>query len=256
MKKILIFLVVVIAAAIGFVAGKSYFSGQSTALVAGGQAIPAGAATTPVSVVSLFEPGASSSPMVSVEYPQFSGANSAFNQAISSSTLGTLADFRQSSSDNQALSQSNGAPIIPLSSYTFNASWQNAQVNSRYISFVERYSYWNGGASEINDLQTFNYDVGSGKIMTLADLFPNFPDYLKRIARTAKQQLSENLNAGSSGDAFLTEMINEGTQPTVDNFQLFTFTDFSVTLYFPQCSVAACSYGEQKVTLPRDISSL
>jgi hypothetical protein len=215
--------------------------------------VPIDAKNLAINIVSIRE-AASSSPTVSVEYPQFAGVNRAFNQAISSSTLGILAEFRQTSAENEAAREANGAPAMPLSSYSFNASWENAQTNSSYISFIERYGYWNGGANGDEDLDTFNYDFSKGKIMTLADLFPGVSDYLERISRTARAQLYDSL--GASSNSYVQTMINEGTVPTVDNFSNFTFTDYNVTIYFPKYAVAPGSAGEQKVVIPRDISHL
>lgn len=257
MKKAILVLFFIIIASIGFALGWFYASSRVPSTVTVSQnnltTIPQDAATTPVTVVSLYE-SASSSPMVVAEYPQFPGLNPVLNQAISSSTLGLLAEFEQTSRANETAREANGAPALPLSSYSFDASWQNAQVNSRYVSFIERYDYWNGGANDDSELQTFNYDVFAGKIMTLADLFPGIPDYLQRISRSAEQQLSDSLDASSN--PILQGMINDGVAPTSDNFQNFTFTDYDVTIYFPKYAVAPGSFGEQKITIPRDISSL
>ena len=55
----------------------------------------------PVSIVSLYE-NASTSPSVSIEYPQFPSLPASFNTDIASATMSRLAEFRQEVSDNSA----------------------------------------------------------------------------------------------------------------------------------------------------------
>ena len=229
---------------------------------------PSDAVTMPMNIVSIREV-ASTSPAVTVEYPQFPSLSTGFNAEIASSTLSRLAEFRQEAADNQAarlatdpLDQSvNGnlggntsappasAELSP-SDYSFIASWQPAQMNGAYVSFVERYDSFVGGANEIQDIQTFNYDVADQRTISLADLFPNAPDYLQQISTNVRQQLADSMNAASNGNVS-TDMLDAGTAPTADDLSDFTFTQYEITLYFPKCAVAACSFGEQQATIVR-----
>jgi hypothetical protein len=43
----------------------------------------------------------------------------------------------------------------------------------------------------------------------------------------------------------------EGTAPTAENYQNFTFTENILTIYFPKYSVAAGAFGELHVDIPR-----
>ncbi len=215
-------------------------------------ALPADAASLPMAIVSITE-SASTSPAVTVEYPQFPTLSTDFNSSIASSTLSRLADFRQAAAETMAARQATGDPsaVIPPSDYSFIASWQPAQSNSRYVSFIERYDSYTGGANENQDIQTFNYDLRSGREIALADLFPDAPDYLNEISSIARQELLSSLNEASNGNVSMS-MLDDGTAPTADNFADFTFYGYAVTFYFPKYAVAPGSFGEQKAVVSFD----
>jgi len=212
---------------------------------------PGGSSVIPISIISLRE-SASTSPSVSIEYPQFPSLPTDFNDAIASSVTGRLADFRKESADNEAARHATAAPgaDIPPGAYSFIATWQLTQINDRYVSFIVRYDMYTGGANENQELQTFNYDMAAHKVMSLGDLFPKRADYLKALADIARSQLNESLYGSSNGNA-PADMITAGTEPTADNFANFTFTDYIVTIYFPKYAVAPGSFGEQHVDVPR-----
>jgi hypothetical protein len=210
----------------------------------------------PISIVTQYQ-NSSTSPSVSIEYPQFPSLPADFNASIAKAVTDRLADFKQATADTETArdATANNLPgqpgaSIPPSDYSFIASWQLTQINSRYVSFIIRFSSYSGGANGNDELQTFNYDVAARKTVSLGDLFPKRADYLTAIADIARSQLNESLNGTSNGNA-PTDMISAGTEPTVDNFADFTFTDYIVTIYFPKYAVAPGSFGEQHVDIPR-----
>ncbi|MDE2041205.1 MAG: DUF3298 domain-containing protein [Patescibacteria group bacterium] len=219
---------------------------------------PADSVIIPLSIVSMRE-NASTSPTIAVEYPQFAAVSDDFNALIASSTLGRLGDFKSAVADNmqaRIATQVPGQPsaVIPESAYSFLASWQPAQINSHYISFVERYDSYSGGANETQELQTFNYDLVAHRPMTLDDILGTSSDYLPKLSALARQELDQSLRAASPGyDP--TAMLDAGTEPTADNFRNFTFTNYAITVYFPKYAVAPGAFGEQHVTFPRSALS-
>ncbi|MDE2037817.1 MAG: DUF3298 domain-containing protein [Patescibacteria group bacterium] len=213
--------------------------------------MPAGASVTPLDIVSMKE-DASTSPSVSVEYPQFPSLPRALNDAIASATLSRLASFRTASAETEIAREATGGPSAALSpsDYSFIASWQPAQIGGRYVSFIERYDSYTGGANENQEVQTFAYDASAKRSLSLGDLFPGVPDYLAQISALSRQQLTGSLDQASAGYAPVS-MIEAGTAPDPANFRYFTFTDDVVTIYFPKYAVAPGSFGEQHVTISR-----
>ncbi len=192
---------------------------------------------------------------LSIEYPQFAFAPASFNKEISDAVNAQRDDFEKNVQDNWAARQAtapSGTPReeFPASPFDFIVTWEPAQINAHNISFVLRFSSYQGGASGIDELQTFNYDLAAGKDVTLADLFAGTPNYLEKISQLSRQQLTGSLTTASEGH-LQTDMLNAGTTPTVDNFKHFTFTDYLITVYFPRYQVAPGAFGEQKVILSR-----
>ncbi len=194
---------------------------------------------------------------LSIEYPQFAFAPASFNKEISSAVDAHLADFKKNAQDNWALRQATtptGTPVeqFPSSPFDFIVTWEPAQINAHYISFILRFSSYQGGASGVDELQTFNYDLVAKKDLTFADLFAGTPDYLQKVSQVSRQQLTSNLETASQGHV-QTDMLDSGTAPTANNFKNFTFTDYSITIYFPRYQVAPGAFGEQSVILSRTI---
>lgn len=205
----------------------------------------------PISIISLRE-AATTSPAVAVEYPQYPSLSTGFNERIASSARSRLADFRQESADNDAARRatSGSGAAIPENAYSFTASWQTAQANARYVSFIERYDSYSGGANERQEMETFAYDVANRKELALADLFPDSPDWLRQVSELSRRQLRSVLEDASNGN-YSRSMLDEGTAPNTDNFRYFTFTDDAITVYFPKYAVAPGSFGEQKAVILR-----
>ncbi len=192
---------------------------------------------------------------LSIEYPQFSFASASFNKEISDAVNAHRDDFEKNVQDNWAARQAtapSGTPReeFPSSPFDFIVTWEPAQINARTISFVIRFSSYEGGASGRDELQTFNYDCVAGKDLTLADLFPGMPNYLEKASQLSREQLTGSLATASAGHV-QTDMLDAGTAPTADNFKNFTFTDYGITIYFSRYQVAPGAFGEQTVTLSR-----
>jgi hypothetical protein len=219
-----------------------------------GQKVVAPEAGVPVSVISIRDTSSSQIYAVTGEYPQFGNVSSSFNAAIANYVTSNLTQFKTDSDANWqariATMPKGTKNTLPAQAFTFMASWVPEQINGRYVSVIVRLDYFNGGANGTQLLKTFNYDIATGKLMTLADLFPNVPTYLKQISQLAIQQLTSSENSNSNGNA-VTDMIQQGAAPTPANYANFTFNDYVVTVYFPKYQVAPGSFGEQQVGIVR-----
>jgi hypothetical protein len=129
-------------------------------------------------------------------------------------------------------------------------TWQPYQLNSQYVSLIVRNSAFEGGANSSQTLATYNFDLQNQKSLTLADVLPAEDDLLEKVSAIARQQLADSLAV--DGGRVDTQMLDDGTQPTADNFANFTFDHTNVTIFFPKYQVAAGVYGEQQVIIPRD----
>ena len=204
-----------------------------------------------------------------ISYPQFTLADAAFNKKIVDAVQAAKTEFAQNAADNWKAYRENtyeeGDPgQFPSDPYPMYVKWELVQATDHYISAIMRIGGYNGGAHGFENIISWNYDVKAQKELTLADMFPNDPDYLKTVSDYSRTALTKKLSADIPLDEMtspeerekyiqesIQPMIDAGTEPTLQNFSVFTFTDTNITLYFSQYQVAAYVYGEQQVTMPR-----
>lgn len=251
-SNLIVIIVVIAIGVIGYLSWpKNVEHPAASAPAAQNPVVQSGTTTLQVSVVTSKQ-NAPNAPSVSIEYPKFPALPADFNAAIAKAVNDRLADFKKESADNDAARRATADPkaVITADDYSFIATWEAAQADSRYVSLIMRFDSYTGGANENQEIQTFNYDVVANKELSLADLFPQAPDYLKQISVLARAQLTDSLNKASEGNIQM-DMLTAGTEPAAENFSDFTFTDQTFTLYFPKYAVAPGSFGEQHVTLPR-----
>jgi len=211
----------------------------------------------PVSVVT-FKEEATSTPSISYEYPQFPTLPKEFNDAIASSTLSRVVAFKAELADNLAYERENAALYgnkadVPQNIYVFISSWQSVELTSKYVSIILRYDLYTGGIGGNQDIQTFNYDIASKKLLTLTDIFGQKPNYLEIIASTTREILRQSLVA-EVPEYEPDQMLAEGTESNLDNFSHFTMSGDAVTFYFPKYAVAAGAAGERIAVVQRSIT--
>lgn len=202
-----------------------------------------------------------------ITYPQFTQADARFNTKIATTVENARYSFSHDAEDNwKAYREVNfeaGDPgQYPSDPYRMYITWDKVTLDTRYISCIMRIGGYNGGAHGFENIVSFNYDVTQQKEITLSDLFPDDPNYLSTIssyARTSLQkqflekssQLPREEESGETSERDLDPMLVAGTEPTIENFSVFTFSPTEITLYFSQYQVAPYVFGEQQVVIPR-----
>ncbi len=204
-----------------------------------------------------------------IRYPQFKYVDPSFNKKIADAVTAGKDEFTQYAEDNwkayrETSFEKEDPGEFPPEPYPFYVTWEPARIDDSYISFVMHIGGYNGGAHGYENIISYNYDVLAQTELTLADMFPGDANYLKTVSEFSRAALLPQLiKAGELEgsmtpdemntyiDGSLTPMLNAGTEPTIENFLVFTFTDTDITLYFSQYQVAAYVYGEQQVTMPR-----
>ena len=192
---------------------------------------------------------------INVEYPTFPEFEK-LNLEIKTQVDNKIAEFKKNVATNWSDRKKNALPDeklgeFPESPWPMKISWVGDQLNNNNISFILRFDSFQGGASGMQELKTFNYDSKNNKDIKLAELFPNNPDYLKTISDFAKTDLTSQFQNDTS---FPLDFIDTGTKPALENFQNFTVSNDSLTFYFPKYQVAPGAYGEEKVVMPRNMT--
>lgn len=93
--------------------------------------------------------------------------------------------------------------------------------------------------------QVLNYDLNSGEILDLCDLFKADSDYLYILSRYSYAQLSKRLSNKM--------MVENGTSPTLDHFKNWNIKGNGLLITFDENQVAPAILGAQTVFIPFSI---
>jgi len=195
---------------------------------------------------------------VQAEYPQFKNIDPAFNQKISSLITGEIDAFKKDSKNNWEARRAtappdNPVPEIPPTPFDFIASWTPTQLNNKYLSFIINIYYYSGGAHGITEVDVFNYDVTVKKEISITDFLGSSQSALEKLSQLSSEEVTSKLeSSGITIDDNLKQMINQGTQPTADNYQNFNFNYNFLTIYFQQYQVAPGYIGPVTITLYKE----
>lgn len=170
---------------------------------------------------------------LSAEYPYFDEVSPDFNKQIKNLVVSKIDEFKKNVNENSF----------------FNLTWSAQQLNKKNISLVISINSFVGGANEIQEIKTFNYDVIKRKDIQLADLFVGKQDFLQDVSNYVKGDLVSQIQDSKNQE--LLKMLNEAASPNEENFKNFTFDDQTITFYFPKGQVLPGAFGEQKVMMPR-----
>jgi hypothetical protein len=192
---------------------------------------------------------------IQVEYPQFRDIAAAFNDQVSAFITGKIDTFKKNTKDNwdariATTPPGQTVPENPVAPFDFIANWKPVQLNKKYLSFVINIYYFSGGAHGLNEVYAFNYDIVQKKELTINDFLGNSPQALQELSQIAAQQVTSQLqSSGVQIDDVLTQMIQQGTKPTLDNYHNFNFNYNSLTIYFQQYQVAPGYVGPVTITI-------
>ncbi len=192
---------------------------------------------------------------IQVEYPQFGDIVVAFNDQVSIFITGEIDTFKKNVKDNWDARIATILPDQTVSEnpeepFDFIADWKPIQLNNKYLSFVINIYYFSGGAHGFNKVYALNYDIIQKKEITIDDFLGSSPQALQKLSQIAVQQVTSQLqSSGVQIDDVLTQMIQQGTQPTLDNYRNFNFNYNSLTIYFQQYQVVPGYIGPVTITI-------
>lgn len=182
---------------------------------------------------------------IHAEYPEIVGAPQSVlvNGTLKAFAESRVEDFKKSLAENTKYAGDQSEPVYERSlSLRFATSTPTVAQNVVGIYFVEEDDF--GGAHPGHDIQTFHYDVKTGKEIVLENVFSktNFVTDLSEIAIAA---LPEKLGTYANAD-----QIKEGAGPELDNFRAFVIMDKGLRLIFNEYQVAAYAAGVQDILIP------
>lgn len=195
---------------------------------------------------------------IQIEYPQFRDVAENFNDRISTFITEEVNIFKKDVKDNweariATMPSGQTIPENPVAPFDFIADWNLIQLNEKYLSFVINIYYFSGGAHGFNKVHAFNYDIAQKKEITIGDFLDDSSQALQKLSQVATQQVISQLQSNDVQiDDFLTQMIEQGAKPTLENYNNFNFNHNSLIIYFQQYQVAPGYLGPVTVTIFKD----
>ncbi len=128
--------------------------------------------------------------------------------------------------------------------YSLGIDYSLFSPSANYISVIFKISTDMGGDRPDEGIATFTYDLHSGRLLSLPDIFADNAGLLDFFSDYSREILVAKL--GTADEA----LIIRGTAPRLANFEFFALTQAGLDIYFPPYQVANSNWGEQKVSVP------
>ncbi|CAM2748929.1 endo-1,4-beta-xylanase-like protein [Legionella steigerwaltii] len=126
------------------------------------------------------------------------------------------------------------------------AGFVSQSQHTEYISIrFRRDSFVQGMAHPGQQIQTFNFDLGHNKLLSLSNLFKPNSNYLDKISSYCSNQLSSR--------KFPAEMIKAGAGPRMENYKNWNLTLSGLLITFDEAQVAPRYKGVQEVLIPYEV---
>ena len=120
--------------------------------------------------------------------------------------------------------------------YVIEATTQQGTANT--LAYLATIDYYEGGAHGINQLITFNFDLTTGKLITLSDVFA--PGYEKQLKSTLLKALKSKTGLNS-----MNELKDAGYLYSMDIFpsENFILNDETITFVYNPYEIAPYAVG-------------
>ena len=165
-----------------------------------------------------------------------------FNLLAQSIVNQRVTDFRK-----DALDYTKDSPVIHDKNFRntnseIDLAYSTGLVNRRYVSLlIAEYTYFLGAIHPNTNTFALNYDLQTGKRLSLGDIFKPGTNYLGVLSnystRVFKAQLKD--------DGFFPD----GTTPKTENFRSWTLTPTGLALHFDAYQVTSYANGPQDLFL-------
>ncbi len=176
---------------------------------------------------------------VHYQYPQIETGTSPFagqiNAEIKSQVETTAKAF---AAGPAAIPRADGRPN------TLQGTYSEALVRPGLFSFRLKEQEDFGGAHPATNVLTATYDLSVGQRIGLGDVFSDLPAGLAILSDQSKQALRQQL-----GDAYDQTVVNDGTNPSAQNFAAWTLTEQGIEITFQEYQVAPSAFGAPVVVV-------
>jgi hypothetical protein len=110
--------------------------------------------------------------------------------------------------------------------------------------------YASGAAHPYSYSEVINYDLKSGKVLKLADLFQPSSNYLKVISTYCHDDLKKQGKAQGPDAELPADWLQRGTAPKMANYKSWTISRKGLDIVFDSYQVGPYAVGPQFVSIP------
>lgn len=135
---------------------------------------------------------------------------------------------------------------FPGSSNTVSLSYEVPLATHEIVSiYFNAYHYGIGAAHSVQHSFAVNYDLRTGRILNLGDLFKPGAKHLEFISAYCIGELSKD-NPYTASDASFKEVLS----PKAKNYESWNLSKDGIYFNFDACSVDGCAAGSKEVVIP------
>ncbi|MFC3909891.1 RsiV family protein [Legionella dresdenensis] len=171
--------------------------------------------------------------ILDIKYPQ------GFNKPVDQ-TIKKLVDSAQKKAVNDSVVDDLPADVPGKNGLYINFQQQFQNQHALSLQFDISYNA-RGAAHPNNTIKTLNFI--DGKEVGLDQLFKPNSGYLAKLAEISRNKFLENKD-------FDPKWVTEGTEPKIENYKNWYFSQSGLVIVFDTYQVAAYVYGPQTVTVP------
>lgn len=184
-----------------------------------------------------FQAGGEGKPSISLYYPAF--GNQAVDQTIEKYIRAEAKDYE---ADAQESVGSDGEKPESYDMWEMTGFYTMERPSPHVRSIVFNTYLYSGGAHGMLNIDCMNFNLDTGKLLTLADLFANPEKAVQIMSELSSQRLHKELGEEADED-----MIASGTAPDAANFNNLTLVPTGLFVEFQPYQVGPWAIGPQRV---------
>lgn len=131
--------------------------------------------------------------------------------------------------------------------YELESTYSTTHASPSVLSIIWKTASYTGGAHGNLEISTTTYDMKTGSLIDLYDVFGNLDIALDQTGRYSAKVLARSL-----GDMYNEDMLRSGTAPEAENFSAFALIPAGIRIFFQPYQVAPWAAGPQTVDIPLD----
>lgn len=191
---------------------------------------------------------------IEAAYPQLAGSQSAnaekFNREVAALVSKTVADWRKGAGSEPGEDDDSSEMVINEDS--LDIDYEVELANNDLISLIFSISDFPRGAAHGSySSEVVNYDLKTGRLLKLSDLFQPRVNYLKTLSDYCIKDLKAQNNKQKPDERILDdEGIERGAGPEEVNYKLWNITEKGLLITFGVYQIGPFAAGQQEVVIP------